>query len=47
VKQLGGSDVSSKKSKQQAGIRARMPYKAVSYSIFVKIKMSSGALRES
>jgi hypothetical protein len=45
VKQLGGSDVSSKKSKQQAGIRTRMSYKAVSYSIFVKIEMSSGGIK--
>ena len=45
MKQLGGSDVSSKKSKQQADIPARMSCKAVSYFILVKIKMSSGGIK--
>lgn len=42
---MDGSDFSSKKSKQQTGIRTRMSYKAVSYSIFVKIEMSSGGIK--
>jgi len=42
---VDGSDFSSKKSKQQTGIRTRMSYKAVSYSIFVKIEMSSGGIK--
>jgi integrase len=38
VKQVGDSDVSSKKSKQQAGIRARMSYKGVNYEKHVRNK---------